>query len=411
MSILQNRNGCKAGDKCLFPHNKVDEHPDKKPKKGYYSHKRRESDDKNAVAIVKFVPQLGCVSQDSDALVSQRGKQSRGNPMQKVLGSIRKVRFTQSTLRHASILEKKEPSLGKINVKVLHQRSPCAVKFEDRSHEETERQQRCARSKASNLAKNIYKLKEKDKTTFYLLAEEWVLLAASTKEPEEREFVVDSGASMHMVSKRDLNSAELETMRTSRSPTTVMAANGEVQTREEATENVKESDLFVTVLFLEETPPVLSLWKLCEDHGFSYHWTSGQKPLLTKKGTRIDCKKSNCVPFVVLGLSTRSSTTPTPTSSSSSSQDSVFNVSRYTENPVHERSGSMSKGLRGNRCINQQKPKTKLKMKEAKKHKAMHCTTCRTGCKISEKFWSMKVLQQSLEEPRARKSRHFQVIS
>ena len=68
--------GCKAGDKCLFPHNKVDEHPDKKPKKGYYSHKRRESDDKNAVAIVKFVPQLGCVSQDSDALVSQRGKQS-----------------------------------------------------------------------------------------------------------------------------------------------------------------------------------------------------------------------------------------------------------------------------------------------------------------------------------------------
>ena len=31
---------------------------------------------------------------------------------------------------------------------------------------------------------------------------------------------------MHMVSKRDLNSAELETMRTSRSPTTVMTANG-----------------------------------------------------------------------------------------------------------------------------------------------------------------------------------------
>ena len=38
-------------------------------------------------------------------------------------------------------------------------------------------------------------------------------------EPEEREFVVDSGASMHMVSKKDLNSDELETMRTPRSPT------------------------------------------------------------------------------------------------------------------------------------------------------------------------------------------------
>ena len=78
----------------------------------------------------------------------------------------------------------------------------------------------------------------------------------SIKEPEERGFVVDSGASVHMVSKRDLNSAELETMRTSRSPTTVMTANGEVQTRGEATVFVKELDLFVTVMLLEETPAV-----------------------------------------------------------------------------------------------------------------------------------------------------------
>ena len=104
--------GCTARDKDLFPHHKVDEQPNKKPKKGYYFHKRRESDDKNAVASVKVVPQLGCVSQDSEALVSQCGKQYRGNPMQKVLGSIRKVRFTQSTLCQASIREKKGPSLG-----------------------------------------------------------------------------------------------------------------------------------------------------------------------------------------------------------------------------------------------------------------------------------------------------------
>ena len=66
------------------------------------------------------------------------------------------------------------------------------------------------------LAKKIYKLKKEDKATFYFLAEEWVLLVALTNEPEEREFVVDSGASMHVVSKKDLNSAELETMRTSK---------------------------------------------------------------------------------------------------------------------------------------------------------------------------------------------------
>ena len=69
---------------------------------------------------------------------------------------------------------------------------------------------------------------------------------------------------MHMVSMKDLNSAELETMRTSRSLTTVMTANGVVQTREEATVYVKQLDLFVKVMLLEETPVVLSLEKLCE---------------------------------------------------------------------------------------------------------------------------------------------------
>ena len=158
-----------------------------------------------------------------------------------------------------------------------------AVKFEDRSQEETERPQRCALSKAWNRATNIFKLKERDKATFYSPSEDWVVPVASTKEPEEREFVVDSGTSMHMVSMKDLNSAELETMRISRNLTTVMTANAKVQTREEATENVKGLDLIVTVMLLEETPAVLSLGKLCEDHGYTYHWTSGQKTQLTKK--------------------------------------------------------------------------------------------------------------------------------
>ena len=43
----------------------------------------------------------------------------------------------------------------KFQVKLPHQRSPYAVKFEDRSQEETERQERCARGDAWRLAKNI----------------------------------------------------------------------------------------------------------------------------------------------------------------------------------------------------------------------------------------------------------------
>ena len=67
--FYKSETGCKAGDKCLFPHYKVDGQQNKKPKKSNIP-KKRESDDKNAVALVKSASQLGCVSQDSDALVS-----------------------------------------------------------------------------------------------------------------------------------------------------------------------------------------------------------------------------------------------------------------------------------------------------------------------------------------------------
>ena len=108
-----------------------------------------------------------------------------------------------------------------------------------------------------------------------------------------------------------------------------MTANGEVQTRKEEIVYVKQLDLFVKVMLLEETPAILSLGELCEDHGFSYHWIGGQKPDLIRNGKRIDYN----VPFVVPGLSaSSSSTTPSPTSSSSSSEDSVFDVNRYSEN-------------------------------------------------------------------------------
>ena len=84
---------------------------------------------------------------------------------------------------------------------------------------------------------------------------------------------------MHMISRKDLNSAELETVTTSRSPTTVTTANGEVQTNEAATVYVKDVGIFLPVKLLQHTAAVLSLGKFCEDHGYSYVWTSGQKNL------------------------------------------------------------------------------------------------------------------------------------
>ena len=64
---------------------------------------------------------------------------------------------------------------------------------------------------------------------------------------------------MHTLSKKDLSSDEMETLRRSRPPTVVVTANGEVQTNEEGQVYVHDLGLFVTVQFVEDTLAVLSL--------------------------------------------------------------------------------------------------------------------------------------------------------
>ena len=66
-------------------------------KRATITKKGRESDDKNAVAIVTSVSQLGCVSQDLDALVSQGSKslETRGRKSWNQLkGTIHQVSAT-----------------------------------------------------------------------------------------------------------------------------------------------------------------------------------------------------------------------------------------------------------------------------------------------------------------------------
>ena len=290
--FCKSENGCRFGEKCSYAHRQVDERP---------STRSQKNGDKSAVAMFKITRQFGCVFQDMQPPKSTTILRKSSN----ILKPIRRVRFTEAVLRHDNIRDQ-NPSLGMICPGDRHQRNSNAPKFEGRSQEETEWQERCARDAAWRLAKHILKVKEKHKTAFFSPSENWCLPAPSGIKQEERECVVDSGASMHMISKKDLNSTELETVTTSRSPTTVMTANGEVQTHEEATVYVQELDIFLTMKVLEDTPAVLSLGKRCDEHGYSYEWINSQKPPLTKNGTRIHCNSENFVPIVVPGLSTSS---------------------------------------------------------------------------------------------------------
>ena len=144
--------------------------------------------------------QLGCVFQD---MTPPKSLLRKGTDMPK---PIQRVKFTKAFARHTKIRDQ-NPSLSHICPGEPHERSPNAPKFEDRSQEETESQEQGAREAAAwKLAKNVLKLKEHQRAAFFSPSENRCLLA-STLKPEEREFVVDSGASMHMISKKDMSNA------------------------------------------------------------------------------------------------------------------------------------------------------------------------------------------------------------
>ena len=95
---------------------------------------------------------------------------------------IQRVKFTKAIARHTQIRDQ-NPSLGYI----------------------------CPREAAWKLAKRVLKFKEHERATFFSPSDNRCL-PASTLELEEREFVVDSGASMHMISKKDLSNTEMDTL-------------------------------------------------------------------------------------------------------------------------------------------------------------------------------------------------------
>ena len=150
---------------------------------------------------------------------------------------------------------------------------------------------------------------------------------------------------MHMISKKDLSNAEMDTLTKSCCPTIVITVNGEVQTHEETIVYVKELDIFLTMKVFDDTSAALSLGKLCDENGYSNEWINGQKPHLIKDGIRTICDTENFVPFVVPGLSssssTSSSTSRTPMKqeshsfSSSSSSPSSPTVDEISVGKMH----------------------------------------------------------------------------
>ena len=176
--LYKTKSGCRFGEKCSYAHRQVDDQPTKRSKK---------NDDKSAVAMLKKgdwherrpvadqghdrpgrpgkkrdqelergptgrrssnARQPGCVFQDMEP---PKPILRKSTDMQK---PIQRVNFIKGIARHTKIRDQ-NPSLGYICPGELHQRSPNAPKFEDRSQEETEWQEQGAREAAWKLAKSV----------------------------------------------------------------------------------------------------------------------------------------------------------------------------------------------------------------------------------------------------------------
>ena len=152
MLVLQVREWMQIWRKRSYAHRLLEEQPCKRSKK---------NGDKNAVAMLKTTRQLGCVFQDMEPPKSSSILRKSSN----IRKRSRCVKFTKAVERHADIRHQ-NPSLGMICPGDPHQRNPSAPKFEDRSQEETEWQERCAREAAWRLAKSILKIKGEKRQHF-----------------------------------------------------------------------------------------------------------------------------------------------------------------------------------------------------------------------------------------------------
>ena len=140
--------------------------------------------------------------------------------------------------------------------------------------------------------------------------------------------------------------------------------------------------------FFKKLPPVLSLGKLCGEHGYTYHWKSGQNPHLIRNGKRNDCNVSNSVyrlwfleyqrvlPQLRLHLP----------------RHHLHHWSRHRLTEIQYQKTEVWS------CSIPQKLKTKIKIGHRKKYKEIYRMNCLIGYRNTGRIWLMKVLQKSFGE-------------
>ena len=180
------------------------------------------------------------------------------------------------------IRERKGPSLGVIQKCEPHERNPCAPGLR-RGHKRKPCTKKDALAEQHGTWRKIFtssKIRTRQRSS--------LLLNPRRRRRSLQNYWRNENSWLNLElqctcwAKKDLSSAEMDTLRISRT-TTVATASGELQTYEEAQVYVHDLDLFVTVQLLDDTLAVLSLGKLCEENGYSYEWSKRFKTTADQK--------------------------------------------------------------------------------------------------------------------------------
>ena len=195
------------------------------------------------------------------------------------------------------------------------------------------------------------KLKNADKATFYTSVEARTMLAPTSKSPEEREFVVESGASMHMLSKKKRFKLRW-TGHFAKIQEPYCGGNGQwgIANKRGSTSIGSRSWSLRDSAITRRNACCSILWKTLRRPRIFLRVGQRSKTTVEQRGKTMFCETDNFVPLVVPGLSA----TPGSNSSSTSTLQDLSSTSL-----VQERSDELVPGNWSGSHPKNPKPKQK----------------------------------------------------
>ena len=106
-----------------------------------------------------------------------------------------------------------------------------------------------------------------------------------------------------MIGDKALTSEERQTKRPTAHEYQIVTANGTIYCDMECLIEVIELNIKVwAVITGDDSPPIVSLGRLCMEKGYTYVWEANHVPVLTKGSFAYECRAVNFVPMIKLGM-------------------------------------------------------------------------------------------------------------